>query len=136
MTETADKSLTEAQTQSVCVKPVETLIDESITIEDFAKVHLTVGTIEQCEIIEQSDKLYKLQVDFGSLGIRQILSGVRKHFTPHELIGKQAVFVTNLKPRKMLGLESQGMLLTAETADKKLSVITPTVPVLNGTRLK
>ena len=117
------------------VAPV-TIVDDSIAIEDFAKVHLTVGTIEQCEIIEQSDKLYKLQVDFGTLGKRQILSGVRKHFATEELIGKQAVFVTNLKPRKMIGLESQGMLLTAESADKKLSIISPTIVVPNGTRLK
>lgn len=113
-----------------------TVIDDSITIEDFAKVHLSVGTIEQCEIIEQSDKLYKLQVNFGTLGKRQILSGVRKHFAPEELIGKQAVFVTNLKPRKMMGLESQGMLLTAENDQKKLGFISPTIAVPNGTRLK
>ncbi len=113
-----------------------TVIDDSIAIEDFAKVHLTVGTIEHCEIIEQSDKLYKLQVNFGTVGKRQILSGVRKHFAPEELIGKQAVFVTNLKPRKMMGLESQGMLLTAENDQKRLSVVAPTISVPNGTRLK
>ena len=110
--------------------------DESITIDEFAKVHLMVGTIEECQEIEQSDKLYKMQVNFGALGMRQILSGVRKHFKVEDLKGKQAVFVVNLKPRKMLGLESQGMMLTAEDADKKLSIVSPHVQVPNGTKLK
>ena len=131
-----EKPMTETTAEIKNTAVPASIVDDSIAIEDFAKVHLTVGTIEQCEIIEQSDKLYKLQVDFGTLGKRQILSGVRKHFSPEELIGKQAVFVTNLKPRKMMGLESQGMLLTAESADKKLSVVSPTIAVPNGTRLK
>ena len=131
-----EKPMTETTTEIKNTAIPASVVDDSIAIEDFAKVHLSVGTIEQCEIIEQSDKLYKLQVDFGTLGKRQILSGVRKHFSPEELIGKQAVFVTNLKPRKMMGLESQGMLLTAESTDKKLSIISPTIVVPNGTRLK
>lgn len=110
--------------------------NNTIDIEEFAKVELTVGTIMVCEEIPGSDKLYKLQVDFGSLGVRQILSGIRKAFGPEELVGKQAIFVTNLKPRKMLGLESQGMLLTAHTPDKGLSIVSPTKTVENGTRLK
>ncbi len=110
---------------------------ETIGIDDFAKVHLTVGTIEHCETIAQSDKLYKLQVNFGPLGMRQILSGVRKYFAPENLIGKQAIFVTNLAPRKMMGFESQGMMLaTGENADKKISIISPVIPVPNGMRLK
>lgn len=112
------------------------VIDESITIDEFAKVNLMVGTIEECQEIEQSDKLYKMQVNFGALGIRQILSGVRKHFKIEDLKGKQAVFVVNLKPRKMLGLESQGMMLTVENADKKFSILSPQIQVPNGTKLK
>ncbi len=119
------------------IQPVQAVLpDENIAIEQFAQIHLTIGTIEQCEIIEQSDKLYKLQVNFGPIGKRQVLSGIRKHFTPEDLIGKQAVFVTNLKPRTMMGLESQGMLLTAETEEKKLVIIQPGNKVPNGTRLK
>lgn len=110
--------------------------DSNLDIEEFAKVELTVGTITSCEEIPASDKLYKLQVNFGALGIRQILSGIRKAFAPDELIGKQAIFVTNLKPRKMMGLESQGMLLTAQTPDKGLSIVSPSKAVENGTRLK
>ena len=118
-------------------KPVQAAPEqETIAIEDFAKVHLMVGTIEQCEIIEQSDKLYKMQVNFGALGLRQILSGVRKFFTPQDLIGKQAVFVVNLKPRKMMGMESQGMMLTVEDPGKAFSVLSLSMPVPNGTKLK
>ena len=108
----------------------------SITIDEFAKVVLLVGTITECSEVTGSDKLLKLQVDFGSSGTRQVLSGVKKHFTPARLTGKQAVFVFNLAPRKMMGLESQGMLLTAENEEGALQVITPAAPVANGTRLK
>ena len=114
---------------------VPSVVDDSIAIEDFAKVKLMVGTIEQCEEILGSDKLYKLQVDFGSTGKRQILSGIRKYFKPEELIGKQAVFVVNLKPRKMMGMESQGMLLTASD-DQNFSVLSPNAKIANGTILK
>ena len=109
--------------------------DDSIAIEDFAKVKLMVGTIEQCEEVAGSDKLYKLQVNFGATGMRQILSGVRKYFKTEDLIGKQAIFVVNLKPRKMMGMESQGMLLTAAD-EKHFSIVAPTVTIANGTVLK
>ena len=109
--------------------------DDSIAIEDFAKVKLMVGTIEQCEEIPASDKLYKLQVNFGAAGMRQILSGVRKYFKVEDLVGTQAVFVVNLKPRKMMGMESQGMLLTAAD-EKHFSVLAPRVAIANGTLLK
>ncbi len=109
---------------------------DAIGIEDFAKVELTVGTITDCQEIAGSDKLYKLQVDFGVMGNRQVLSGVRASFAPGDLVGKQAIFVTNLKPRKMMGLESQGMLLTAQKADKSVTILSPAVAVANGTKLK
>jgi len=107
-----------------------------VVIDDVMKMHLLVGTIEQCEEVPKSDKLYKMQVNFGASGMRQILSGIRKHFTPDELIGKQAVFVFNLKPRMMLGLESQGMMLLAEDAEGKLTMTTVARAVPNGTRLR
>lgn len=132
--------------EALFVKPVEEAkvdvapmivppIDDSIAIEEFAKVKLMVGTIEQCEEVSGSDKLYKLQVDFGTTGKRQILSGVRKYFKPEELIGAQAVFVVNLKPRKMMGMESQGMLLTAAD-ENNFSILSPQVKIANGTVLK
>lgn len=107
-----------------------------ITIDEFLKVELIVGSVEKCEILEASDKLYILQVNFGDRGMRQVLSGVRKSFAPEDLIGKQGVFVFNLKPRKMLGLESQGMMLFGKNAEGKLEMATVGKPVPNGTQLQ
>ena len=120
-------------------KPVESkevVSTNYISIDDFIKVELLVGTIKECEEIPGSDKLLKLQVDFGKFGVKQILSGIKKSFTPEDLISKQATFVFNLAPRTMMKLESNGMLLTASTSDGKLSLIRPEVIVENGTRLK
>jgi methionyl-tRNA synthetase len=130
------KPIVKEESEKAQPNSVEASSAPTISFDEFAKVHLNVGTIEQCEEIPSSDKLYKLQVDFGKLGKRQILSGIRKFFTKEDLIGKQAVFVTNLKPRTMLGLESQGMLLTAKNAEGKINLIIPTNPVENGTQLQ
>ena len=106
-----------------------------ITIDDVMKVVTSVGTIEQAQDIEGSEKLLKLQVNFGPHGKRQVLSGIKKFFSPEDLVGKQAVFILNLKPRKMMGLESQGMILTVTDNDEKLKLVTvENVP--DGTRLK
>ena len=106
------------------------------TIDQFAAVELRVGTIEECEEMPKSDKLYKLRVNFGECGVRQILAGVKKSFSPDDLMGKQVVFVFNLKPRKMMGLESQGMMLTAKNDDGNLVLIVPQTNVKNGVRLQ
>jgi len=106
-----------------------------ISIDDFIKIHLVVGTIKTAEEIEKSDKLLKLQIDCGSYGMRQILAGVKKYYKPDELIGKQGVFVLNLKPRKIMGIASQGMMLFAEGKDK-LQMVTVEAVVPNGTRLR
>ncbi|MBA3954294.1 methionine--tRNA ligase [Candidatus Dependentiae bacterium] len=133
-----EKIATEQQETATPVQPlaVELPAVNSITIDDFAKIMLLIGTIEQCEEVAKSDKLYKLQVNFGSYGIRQILSGIRQHFTPEELLNKQSIFVYNLEPRKLMGNESQGMMLLAENAEKKLTRATVEYSVPNGTRLK
>lgn len=107
-----------------------------ISIEQFGAVELLVGTIEKVDTLEKSDKLFVLQVDFGAIGKRQILSGIRQYANKEDIVGKQAVFVTNLAPRKMMGLESQGMLLTAKNSQGKLELIRPTNSVENGTQLK
>lgn len=107
-----------------------------ITIDDFSKVELLVGTITGVELVPKSDKLYALQVDLGAQGQRQVCSGVRKHFTPEELLGKQGVFVANLAPRPMMGLTSQGMMLFAEDETGKLKMVTVGGLVPNGTRLR
>ncbi len=121
------------------VKPVEeqkTVVTENlISIDDFIKVDMRVGLIEQAEPIEKSDKLMKLQIDFGPLGKRQILSGVRKYLSVEDLQGKKGIFVTNFAPRMMMGHESQGMMLTAES-DGKLSILQPGADSAPGSKIK
>jgi methionine--tRNA ligase beta chain len=85
-----------------------------ITIEEFLKVELRVGIVLEASDVEGSEKLIKQIVDFGDLGKRQILSGIKQWYKPAQLIGKQFVYVVNLEPRMMMGLESQGMILAAE----------------------
>lgn len=118
-------------------KPAEQVeIANYITIDDVIKVELIVGAITACEPVEGSDKLYKMQVDFGAKGMRQILAGIQKYYSVDELIGKQGIFVFNLKPRKMVGLESQGMMLLAKAEDGTMKMATVAQPVPNGTRLQ
>jgi methionyl-tRNA synthetase len=104
---------------------------EQIQYDDFAKMDIRIGTITEAERVPKSDKLLKLKVDDG-LGTRQILSGIAKHFSPEEIIGKQVTFLANLAPRKMMGQESQGMILMAEDRDGKLALLQPDQPVWNG----
>jgi len=108
---------------------------EHISIDDLIKVELLVGTITQAEAMPKSDKLLVLSVDFGPKGQRQILAGIRASYAPEDIIGKQAVFVTNLKPRKMMGLESQGMMLVSKDEQGNVKITTPAAPVPNGSRL-
>ncbi len=105
-----------------------------ITIDDFAKVELRVGTILEATDVEGSEKLIKQIVDFGELGTRQILSGIKKWYKPEQLVGKQFIYVVNLEPRMMMGLESAGMLLATDT-DKPYP-IKPTSKVSAGTKLR
>ncbi len=129
-----EDTMQEVKQETKAIKP-STETSQEISIDDVVKVMLLVGTITQCQEVPKSDKLLKLMVDFGEHGTRQILSGVKKHFTPEDLIGKQAVFVYNLAPRKMMGLESHGMLLSATSGDS-LTIVQPEQPVANGTQLK
>ena len=112
--------------------PVATPVEETnfISIDDFAKVDLRVGTIFQCEFVEKSDKLLKLQVDFGTFGKRQIFSGMRKFLSPEDLIGTQGVFVVNFKPRNIMGMPSEGMMLTSEGA-----ALRPSKAIENGSKV-
>ncbi len=108
---------------------------EFIKIDDVIKVKLIVGTILECEPVKGSEKMLKSVVDMGVLGKRQILSGVAKYFKPEDLIGKQGVYVENLKPRKMMGLESQGMMLFAKDKKGNMQMVTVAGKIENGTRL-
>jgi methionyl-tRNA synthetase len=107
-----------------------------ITFEEFQKPVLAVGHITAVETIEKSDKLYKLTVDCGEHGVRTILSGVRKLFTPEELLNTQGVFVLNLPPRPMMGIESQGMMLFVEGANGILTPVVPRNAAKNGSTLR
>ncbi|MEP7166331.1 MAG: methionine--tRNA ligase [Ferruginibacter sp.] len=103
----------------------------SITFDDFAKIDLKVGTIIAAEKIEKADKLLKLEVDLG-FEKRSIVSGIALHFDPAAIVGKQVVVVANLAPRKMRGIESNGMILMAEDASGKLQFINPDEATDNG----
>ena len=109
--------------------------DTSITIDDVVKVDIRVGTIVSCQAVDGSDKLVKSQVDFGELGMRQIFSGVRPSLTPEMLQGSQAIFIVNLKPRKMMGEESQGMMLITKDEHHNLLPVRPVGIVPNGSKL-
>lgn len=102
-----------------------------IVYDDFAKLDLRVGTVIACEKVEKADKLLKLTIDFGE-ETRTIVSGIALHYTSGEMIGKQVVVVVNLAPRKMKGIESQGMILTAEDKDGKLRLLRPEEAVSPG----
>ena len=144
-----------------------------VTIDDFAKLEFKVGTIISAEEIDGSDRLLKLQVDFGpkvlveennesetsseilhnvqddstevidniepgeeaTNEIRQILSGIKQWYKPADLVGKQFVFITNLAPRKMMGLESQGMIMAAEGEEKPIP-LTVSEKVPNGAKIR
>lgn len=106
-------------------------IKDEIQFDDFAKIDLKVGTIVAAEKVEKADKLLKLQIDLG-FEIRTIVSGIALHFKPEEIIGKQVTVVTNLAPRKMRGIESNGMILMAEDAAGKLYFVHPSSKIDNG----
>ncbi|HJS53545.1 MAG TPA: methionine--tRNA ligase [Chitinophagaceae bacterium] len=102
-----------------------------IVYDDFAKLDLRVGTVIRCEKVEKADKLLKLTVDLGH-ETRTIVSGIALHYKAEEMPGKQVVIVINLAPRKMKGIESQGMILTAEDKDGKLRLLKPEETVNPG----
>ncbi len=121
--------------QTVGVQEPAVVEQPTITFDEFAKVQIRIGTIIDVQEIPKSDKLYSLRVDFGPLGIRHICSGIKKYFTPDMILHKQVTVVFNLAPRKMMGLESQGMILTAHGDDGKVCMMRPEQPVPNGTQL-
>ena len=107
-----------------------------ITFEDFTKLDIRVGTVLECTKVPKADKLLQFRLDDG-LGGRTILSGIAQHYTPEELVGKQVCFIANLPPRKLRGIESQGMILSAEDfATGQLRVISPSGPIAPGSEVK
>lgn len=106
-------------------------LKSEIVFDDFAKIDLKVGTILTAEKVEKADKLLKLTVDLG-FETRTIVSGIALHFIPEEIVGKQVVVVANLAPRKMRGIESNGMILMAEDKDGKLHFVNPEDSINTG----
>ena len=122
---------TPAETTAAAPAPPE---EDFISIDDFAKVKLVVGEVVSADAHPKADKLLRLQVNIGS-ETRQILAGIRAHYSPEELVGKQVVIVANLKPRQMRGEWSHGMLLAA-SGDEALAFVSPQRPVPPGSGVK
>jgi methionyl-tRNA synthetase len=105
-----------------------------ISFEDFKRIDARVGTITQVERVARTEKLYKILVDLGQLGIRQTVSSLVGYYEPGQLKGKRVIFLYNLKPSKFSGEVSQGMLLAAEEGDK-IALLTTDSEIPNGSRI-
>ncbi|MDO4466155.1 MAG: methionine--tRNA ligase [Bacillota bacterium] len=127
----AAKFMKEVENQKEAKKKAE---EPKITIEDFSKVELKVGTVKECYQHEEAKHLLVCKVDLGK-ETRQIVSGISKYYKPEELLGKQVVVVTNLAPTTIHGIESNGMILSADSK-KKTCVITPDKEVKNGSTVR
>lgn len=110
-------------------------VRENISFEDFSKLDIRVGRVLECIKVPKTDKLLQFKIDDG-LGGRTIVSGIAKHYAPEDLVGKNVCFIANLAPRKLKGIESQGMILSAEDADGRLIVIEPADEVRPGSEVK
>ena len=108
-----------------------------IQIDDFAKVEMRVGEVLTAERVPKSDKLLRFTVDVGEAEPRQVLAGIAEYYEPEAMVGRKVVVVTNLKPRKLRGFESQGMILAASVGEEGRPVVaTFAEDVPNGARLK
>jgi methionyl-tRNA synthetase len=105
-----------------------------ITFDEFKKIDARVGTITQAERVARTERLYKILVDLGSLGVRQTLSSLVGYYEANELVGRRVIFLRNLKPTKFSGEVSQGMLLAAEQ-EGKLALLTTDRDIPNGARI-
>ena len=132
----ADKAAKEAEEAKAAA--LEAGIDieakPEITYDDFAKLQFQVGEIIACEAVKKSKKLLCSQVKIGSQ-VRQIVSGIKAHYTPEEMVGKRVMVVTNLKPAKLAGIMSEGMMLCAEDADGNLSLMIPEKEMPSGAEI-
>lgn len=103
---------------------------------DWEKIDLRVAEIKNVEDIENADKLWKLTIDVGEIGERTICAGIKAFYSKKELMGRKIVYFSNLKPRKLKGIESQGMLLAASSEDhSKVVLIAPEKSIENGSRI-
>jgi methionyl-tRNA synthetase len=109
-------------------------VKENIEFETFEKLDIRVGTVLDCQKVPKADKLLVFKIDDG-LGGRTIVSGIAKYYKPEDLVGKQVCFIANLAPRKLKGIESQGMILSCEDLDGNLVVSAPSAPVRPGSKV-
>ena len=110
-------------------------VQENIPFDDFLKLDIRVGKVLECAKVPKADKLLQFRIDDG-MGGRTIVSGIAKYYAPEDLVGKEVCFVANFAPRKLKGIESQGMILSAENADGRLVVIGPHGEVKPGAQVK
>jgi methionine--tRNA ligase beta chain len=114
-------------------------MSDTITIDDFAKLDIRIGRVAEATEVEGSDKLVRCVVDFGELGQRIILSGIKKWYKPEDLVGKLLPYVVNLEPKEMFGEKSQGMLIAAapidENGEKQAVLFVPDKVVALGTKI-
>ncbi|MEK9176723.1 MAG: hypothetical protein AAB923_00335 [Patescibacteria group bacterium] len=106
-----------------------------ISLDEFRKAEIKIGTVRSAEHVPDTDKLLRLEVDFGEGTIRQILSGIAAYIEPSVIVGRQFPFITNLEPRIIRGLVSNGMLLAVGEGDA-FALLSPTRPVSAGTRIR
>jgi methionyl-tRNA synthetase len=121
-----DRQLSKLRDKTQKNEPIAKTISpqkQEISIDAFAKLDIRVGNVKKAEKVERSNKLLKLTIDLG-LDTRTIVSGIAHHYTPEEMVGKQVTFIANLAPRKMMDIDSQGMILMAED-EGKLRLLQP-----------
>jgi len=107
---------------------------EMITYEDFTKLDLTIAEVKECKKVEKADRLLHLTLDVAGIE-KTVLSGIAEHFSPEEVVGKQVLYLQNLAPRKIRGIESHGMILMAEDSDGKLRFMQPSEKVNSGAKV-
>ena len=110
---------------------------ENISYEDFKKMDIRVGTIREVEPVPETDKLLRCLIDFGDPELRQIVSGIHEYYPEYEkLIGKQVLYIVNLEPRTIKGVESKGMLLAVDGQNGKPVFLIPEVEVNAGSKIR
>ncbi|MDO8523794.1 MAG: hypothetical protein Q7R74_01035 [bacterium] len=107
----------------------------AISLDEFKRAEIRIGTVISAERVPETDKLLRLEVDFGEGAPRQILSGIAEHVRPEDLTGRQFPFITNLEPRVVRGLASNGMLLAVGDGDT-FALLSPTRPVDDGSHVR
>lgn len=110
-------------------------VSEDVDIDLFAKCDLRVGTVLECQKVPKADKLLQFKIDDGTGTPRTIVSGIAKYYEPEQLVGKQVCYIANLPARKLRGVESCGMILSAVNSDGSLTVISPSAPVAPGSKI-